>query len=827
MNIILSKQLNKAILLVIIVLIPSFAFAGVITTDTIWEGEVKVAEDILIPEGITLTIKPGTTITVVSAESTKTDPEYVSPLTEITIRGTLRAEGTEKAPVEFFGEEKKPGLWAGIIIDNGTATMRECRVKNAETGIHVLNGRLLLEGSVLQENRYGIVAHGVKAAVTIKNSQITDNDYGVFTFQGAPIVTSSSLVKGNRKKDTYSAAIKEYSPDIKLDTKEDVSVSRRYKDDVLLGDTVWQGKIEIGGTIRVPEGSRLVIMPGTIVEFWKKDTNSDGIGENGLLVQGRLIAKGTMDHPIIFRSAEKQKRMGDWDAINIMNSSGTQNLIEYCRIEDAYRGLHFHFSNVAVHKSVLTNNYRGIQFQESLVEIRGNYLFGNKSGIQGRDSDITVSDNYICNNYMGANFLRSTIIVRGNKILGNWKEGLRIREAAVTLQENLIDGNRYGLMVADAFYGDYSRNSITNNAEFGLSMKNVDNIEVNENVIAGNGFNGLNIQDTRAVIKRNYISDNGERGIGIISFDGVIIENDFIKNGLYAIDLDGKKDISAPSNWWGGDDIERVIFDKSDDPAKGKVRYGKASTKAIPFVWPLQTMLTDTTWRGVIFVTNTLTVFPGAVLRITPDTKVEFSPGAGLAIKGKIIAAGKRDGKILFTSVQKKGASDWDEILLEYATGSVITNCIFEYATWGIHSHFTNLSVLDCHFTKNYGGMRFRSGPVEIKHSIFEDNYIGIRAYRGNAVIAENVITKNETGIFVREKGGGLNITRNNLYANSGYNVRVGDFNDEDVSARENWWGYGNPIDTIFDGRNEPGIGKIIYEPYLKAPVQTDLREIK
>jgi parallel beta-helix repeat protein len=123
--------------------------------------------------------------------------------------------------------------------------------------------------------------------------------------------------------------------------------------------------------------------------------------------------------------------------------------------------------------------------------------------------------------------------------------------------------------------------------------------------------------------------------------------------------------------------------------------------------------------------------------------------------------------------------------------------------------------------------MRFRSGPVEIKRSIFEGNYIGMRAYRGNAVISDNIITKNEIGIFVREKGGGLTITHNNLFGNSGYNIRVGDFNDEDVSAPGNWWGYGAPADKLFDGRTEPGIGKVIYEPYLKAPVETGRGEIK
>ena len=116
---------------------------------------------------------------------------------------------------------------------------------------------------------------------------------------------------------------------------------------------------------------------------------------------------------------------------------------------------------------------------------------------------------------------------------------------------------------------------------------------------------------------------------------------------------------------------------------------------------------------------------------------------------------------------------------------------------------------------------------MEIKHSIFEGNSIALRAYKGSAVITENVITRNEVGIFVRDKGGELTIRKNNIFANSEYNIRSGDFNDEDINATENWWGDGDPADKIFDGRKEPGIGRVHYEPYAKEPFKIDSTEIR
>jgi len=797
-----KRILRNFLFIVVLFLTPSIVTAHVMTSDALWEGEVLISEDILVPEGITLTIKPGTNIKIAPTESTRTDPEYMSPSTEITIRGTLNVLGTKEAPVSFTitrGNESTG--WAGIIIDSGTAHLRSCSIQHAETGISVIKGRLDLENSVVSENRYGLVALGKGTNVYIKNTRIIKNDHGIFSLRGAKVESTNSIVRDNMKKDSYTYKGKDHT-ESKYYESQVKDLSRVYGNEVLLGDTVWKGRIEIDGLIRVPEGGRLIILPGTLVEFKKHDTNGDGIGENGLLIQGIFIAKGTTENPIIFRSAEKNSRMGDWDAINIMNSDGAQNLIEYCQIEDAYRGIHFHFSNVAVKESVLRNNYRGIQFQESQAEVSGNYLYGNKSGIQARDSKVVFMNNYIHNNYYGANFFRVNLVARSNNILSNLGEGMRIREGEPTVEKNLMNGNRYGLFVLDSFYGRFNGNVITNNAESGISLKNDDNLEISGNYLQGNGFHGINIQDSRATIKGNSISGNGERGIKMVSFDGVITENNFIKNGVFALGLDGEE-----------------ISDKPGASLQSRLKYEDVTKSTISYAWPLETIAADAVWYGDINIKNDVFVVPGVTLMIAPGARVAFSKGVGLKIYGKIIADGKKDERITFTSSERVMEGNWDEIRIEHATSSIFSHCIFEYATWGIHTHFTNLRVENCQFSNNYGGLRFRSGPVEIKRSLFKGNSVGLRAYRGIATISENVITENEIGIFVREGGGGLHIRKNNIFENSRYNIRIGDFNNEDVDAVENWWGDADPEDKIFDGKEEPDIGKVLYEPYLKSPL--------
>ena len=812
------KKSEAIVVCLILLLLPSAALGTVIKSNTTWSGEVSVEKDVLIPEGVTLTISPGTIIRIAPSESTRTDPEFLSPLTEITVRGTLVADGKEGSPVTFLISSEKNSTWAGIIVDGGKAIFRSCIIRDADTAVYVIQGSVFMSDSLLTKNRYGLTVQGRDAVAHIEATRMTENDYGLFLLNGAKVDSKDNVVKGNRKKDSYFSEAKDYHPPLKEYKAGKKGESRRYGDEALLGTTVWQGRIEVNGIVRVPDNSRLIVLPGTIVEFMKKDPENNGVGENGLLIQGVIIAKGTKDNPILFRSAEKQRRMGDWDAINIMNSDKAQNLIEYCQIEDAYRGLHFHFSNVAVTESVLQNNYRGIQFQESIVEIRGTHFYGNKSALQARDSEIIFTDSTIYHNYSGLNSLRNGLTLKDNVIMDNEQEGLRIREGLPMVEGNLIDGNRHGLMVTDAVYGTFDHNVISHNLESGVSLKGTDNIAFSGNVVQGNGLNGVNIQDSGAVIRGNLISDNGERGIGIQSFQGIITDNNILRNGLYNLGIDGEMDVSARRNWWGGGNVRNTIYDKENDPSKGRADYQPVLEKPVIFLWPLKAIQADTTWRGDVSIEGVLTVGPGIHLALAPNTKVLFSRGAGLIVKGKIVARGEKDARITFASLEGGDAGEWDEILLDHAAGSVFSNCTFTNATWALHVHFTDLKVDGCSFMKNSGGLRFTSGPIEVRHSSFTENGIGIRAFRGKALIAENVIARNSTGIFVREKGGGLTIKKNNFFANSEYNIRLGDFNDEDVDAKDNWWGKATPSDTIFDARREPGIGKVNYEPYAKRP---------
>jgi hypothetical protein len=436
--------------------------------------------------------------------------------------------------------------------------------------------------------------------------------------------------------------------------------------------------------------------------------------------------------------------------------------------------MHFHYSNVSVTNSIMTNNYRGAQFQESLVTMSRNIFYDNKSGVQARDSEVVFEHNEVINNQNGANFFRLDLNAHHNIFANNEQDGLRIREGATQIKDNQMFDNRFGLLVADANYADVQRNFLGANFEAG-----------------------------------------SERGIAVISYSGLISQNNIFANGLYGIGLEGISDIEAQENWWDDSDLAQEIYDSSDEAGLGTVRYKPQSHEPYPFTWAWQEIPVDAVWGGIINISENVTVAQSATLQVRPGSTVRFGSGVGLKIFGSIESKGTKDNRITYTSMESKEPGFWDEINLFQAGESSFVHSDFSYGTWGIHSHFTSLEITGCRFTNNDGGIRFRSGPLEVSGSVFKENRIGIRSFRGIAEISRNEITANEIGIFVRQKGAGLAIHYNNIYANERYALRLGDFNLQEVDARHNWWNGEDLGKIIFDQADESYIGPVLIDPVL------------
>lgn len=163
-------------------------------------------------------------------------------------------------------------------------------------------------------------------------------------------------------------------------------------------DTTWSGTVILRGQNVVRRGVNLTIQPGTVVKFAWIDEDGDNIGDGELTVEGRLVAKGTRDNPILFTSGKESPAAKDWTFVQI--SVSKDSLVEHCIFEYAFSGLQVHYSTATIHKSLFRNNFEGIRFSTTDILIEHNDIVDNYYGIrcEANGSRTTVRKNHFRGN---------------------------------------------------------------------------------------------------------------------------------------------------------------------------------------------------------------------------------------------------------------------------------------------------------------------------------------------------------------------------------------------------------------------------------------------
>lgn len=298
-------------------------------------------------------------------------------------------------------------------------------------------------------------------------------------------------------------------------------------ENTLFEDTVWQGEILIDGILTVALEAKLEIRPGTRIRFVKRDTNGDGIGESEIFAQGRLIARGTEQQPILITSAEAKPAPGDWGALNMMMSENGENLLEHCLIEYGYRGFHAHFSTARLRHVTLRHNQRGAQFQESTVAIENSSFVNNFNGLQFRDSKVNISGAQIADNHWGIRAVFVELEMRDSLLLGNRTNGISLRDSKAQLIANRLEKNRRGVYLQRS-HASLSTNRIDDSLEHGIYL-----------------------EDSVAEITGNRIRGSGRSGIKILNSGGRVEQNRIERSGEFSFYNAGSDDFVVGSNWYG------------------------------------------------------------------------------------------------------------------------------------------------------------------------------------------------------------------------------------------------------------------------------------
>ncbi|NJC89107.1 MAG: hypothetical protein FIB02_11360 [Desulfuromonas sp.] len=198
------------------------------------------------------------------------------------------------------------------------------------------------------------------------------------------------------------------------------SAGQRYQGELLTVDTVWSGHVLIDGSVKVAKNATLTILPGTEVAFVRRDADGDGLGDGTLIVEGRFIAVGTREAPIVFHSAAIEPQPGDWLEVRVDFSREVQ--LRYCEIRDSAYTLHAHFTRGVIEDCTIRGNFDGCRLGQATFTFRHNLIEHNRGkGINFRNSQVTIERNIIRHNDSGIFLFENDrpIDVRDNNIYGN------------------------------------------------------------------------------------------------------------------------------------------------------------------------------------------------------------------------------------------------------------------------------------------------------------------------------------------------------------------------------------------------------------------------
>ena len=423
---------------------PEGTVGGIVSGRMTLSGRVRVTADLLVLPGAALELAPGAELLFEKSESSKVDPEFFFGGTELVVRGTLRADG---AKLLF------PGRTGGVVVDGGSASLKDSTISGAEAGLTLVHaGKATVEGKVtVRDCRTGVAIFPgvVNAWAGSGTMTVTGNAVGAVRFPGAPGFPPGFHAEGSEEADAIDwggpagTGASAPPPD-----PVPGAGARRIGDTFLDADRTLQGDVIVEGILRVAPGVTLTILPGTRLFFTFRDTDGDGIGENGIFLQGNLHAKGTASLPIGFYPAEGSGP-GRWDSINFMASDRGENILEHVEIAGAYRGLHAHFSRLTGKDVRISRCSRGVQFQESEVTLSGLSVSASSSAMRCRDSNVRIDGFRVDGTVSGANFFRSRVALRDVSIDRSGWYGFRFRESRVAWEGGEVARALVGLSVQE------------------------------------------------------------------------------------------------------------------------------------------------------------------------------------------------------------------------------------------------------------------------------------------------------------------------------------------------------------------------------------------
>lgn len=173
----------------------SSTVSGTIASDQTWSGEVFASGPVYVPEGVTLTILPGTTVRFTAIE------DYRGEQIAMELDGRLLAEGTAEQPIWFTSAAVQPrnGDWAMLRLNGNTDSRIDYAIiEFAQQGINLWGSDVTITNTVVRWNNWEGIYLENQSTATIENSLIYQNGYnGVAMEQFNNVTLRNNIIENN------------------------------------------------------------------------------------------------------------------------------------------------------------------------------------------------------------------------------------------------------------------------------------------------------------------------------------------------------------------------------------------------------------------------------------------------------------------------------------------------------------------------------------------------------------------------------------------------------------------------------------------------------
>ncbi len=698
-------------------------------------GNPYTGSSVTIEAGVTVQAEPGVVV------------KFSGSLSNLTVNGTLKAEGTAESPILFTStSDSAAGQWSGINLGSasGSSVLKHVEVRSAKTAITVASNAQITNSSL--HDNWGALKV-TSASPQITNNTITKNQGTFKPFEvsggGSPEIAFNTITKNGAGGGSYVAlsytatgsqtgAINIHDNVLEENNAHAISISTgtapikgttlsgnviknnsgfaiNYSGDevpadiannTLSGNT--DNSITLAGTLRssatwgefggiiklgeltVASGNTLTIAPG-------RQLKGSGSLSN-LTVNGTLKAEGTAESPILFTSTS-DSAAGQWSGINLGSASGS-SVLKHVEVRSAKTAITV-ASNAQITNSSLHDNWGALKVTSASPQITNNTITKN----QGTFKPFEVSG------------------------------GGSPEIAFNTITKNGAGGGSY---VALSYTATGSQTGAIN---------------IHDNVLEENNAHAISISTGTAPIKGTTLSGN-------------VIKN----NSGFAINYSG----------------DEVPADIANNTLSGN------TDNSITLAGTLRSSATWGEFGGIIKL-GELTVASGNTLTIAPGRQLKGSGSlSNLTVNGTLKAEGTAESPILFTSTSDSAAGQWSGINLGSASGSSVLKHVEVRSAKTAITVASNAQITNSSLHDNWGALKVTSASPQITNNTITKNQGTFKPFEvsggGSPEIAFNTITKNGAGggsyvalsyTATGSQTGAINIHDNVLEENNAHAISI------------------------------------------------------